>query len=193
MTKSKKSKKDQLGLGDELLGTRLGEARDSTPKKSGTDLFIIDNSDQDWKVRDYLHDWCQLSQSIDIATGFFEIGSLLALDGEWQKVDKFRILMGDEVSLRTKKVFDQGLENITHRLDSSIETEKENNDFLVSEQVIEEAQKEKEAKRSKKRAAEEIEQLAREQARREAYLAREKATAEDREAKKLKNKKQSPE
>ena len=139
MSKSKKSKKDQLGLGDELLGTRLGEARDSAPKKSGTDLFIIDNSDEDWKVRDYLHDWCQLSQAIDIATGFFEIGSLLALDGEWQKVDKFRILMGDEVSLRTKKVFEQGLENITHRLDSSIETEKEDNDFLVGVPAIAEA------------------------------------------------------
>ncbi len=143
MRKPKNSKKDQLGLGDALLGTRLGEARDSTPKKSGTDLFIIDNSDEDWKVRDYLHDWCQLSQSIDIATGFFEIGSLLALDGEWQKVDKFRILMGDEVSLRTKKVFDQGLENITHRLDSSIETEKENNDFLVGVPAIVEAIKSK--------------------------------------------------
>ncbi len=51
MSKFKKSKKDQLGLGDELLGTRLGEARDRTQKKSGTDLFIIDNSDEDWKVR----------------------------------------------------------------------------------------------------------------------------------------------
>ena len=91
MSKSKRSKKNQLGLGDELFGTRLGEFRDRSPKKSGTDLFIIDNSDEDWKVSDYLHDWCQLSQSIDVATGFFEIGSLLALDGEWQKVDKFRI------------------------------------------------------------------------------------------------------
>lgn len=139
MRKLKTSKKDQLGLGDALLGTRLGETRDSKPKKSGTDLFIIDNSDEDWKVRDYLHDWCQLSQSIDIATGFFEIGSLLELDGEWQKVDKIRILMGDEVSLRTKKVFEQGLENITHRLDSSIEIEKEDNDFLVGASAIAEA------------------------------------------------------
>ncbi len=143
MSKSKRSKKNQLGLGDELFGTRLGEFRDRSPKKSGTDLFIIDNSDEDWKVSDYLHDWCQLSQSIDIATGFFEIGSLLALDGEWQKVDKFRILMGDAVSLRTKKVFDQGLENITHRLDISIEAEKENNDFLVGVPAIVEAIKSK--------------------------------------------------
>ena len=42
--------------------------------KSGSELFIVDNSDQDWKVLQYVKDWCALSQSIDIATGFCEIG-----------------------------------------------------------------------------------------------------------------------
>jgi len=70
------------------------------PTKSGSELFIVDNSDEDWKVLQYLHGWCQLSQAIDIATGYFEIGSLLGLDDEWQKVDQIRILMGDEVSRR---------------------------------------------------------------------------------------------
>jgi len=103
------------------------------PKRSsatGSELFIVDNSDEDWKVARYLRDWCQLSSSIDIATGYFEIGSLLALDGEWQKVDDLRILMGDEVTLRTKKVFEQSLGQIAKRLDQSIETEKKKNDFL---------------------------------------------------------------
>jgi hypothetical protein len=68
---------------------------------TGSELFIVDNSHEDWKVLRYLHDWCQLSKSIDIATGYFEIGSLLALQDEWQKVDHIRILMGDEVSRRT--------------------------------------------------------------------------------------------
>jgi hypothetical protein len=54
----------------------------------------VDNSEEDWKVLRYLHDWCQISKSIDCATGYFEIGSLLALKDEWQKVDHFRILMG---------------------------------------------------------------------------------------------------
>jgi len=36
----------------------------------------------------------EISSAIDIATGFFEIGSLLALDGSWQKLEKIRILMG---------------------------------------------------------------------------------------------------
>lgn len=96
----------------------------------GGDLFIVDNSDSDWKVRNYLHDWTELANQIDIATGFFEIGALLALDGQWQKLGKIRILMGDEVSKRTKKAFENAIGNITFKLDSSIEQEKENNDFL---------------------------------------------------------------
>ena len=110
-----------------------------TPKPSspsGSELFIVDNSDEEWKVKQYLHDWCQLSQAIDVATGYFEIGSLLALDGEWQKVDKIRLLMGDEVSRRTKKAFSEGLEKVKARLDQSLESEKEKNDFLVGVPAI---------------------------------------------------------
>lgn len=107
--------------------------------KTGSELFIVDNSDYEWKVVRYLHDWCELSKAIDIATGFFEIGSLLALDGEWQKVDKIRILMGDVVSLRTKKAFEEGLRNIVKKLDSSIEKIKDKNPFLTGAPAIVEA------------------------------------------------------
>jgi len=107
--------------------------------KTGSELFIVDNSDEDWKVVRYLHDWCQLSKSIDIATGYFEVGSLLALKEEWQKVDNIRILMGDEVSLRTKNTFVAGLTKVTNRLDSSLELEKQKNDFLVGVPAIVEA------------------------------------------------------
>jgi len=106
---------------------------------SGGELFIVDNSDETWKVQRYLHDWCQLSERMDIATGYFEIGSLLALDGEWQKVDGIRILMGDEVSKRTKRAFVQGLAQINQRLDDSLEAEKERNDFLVGVPAIADA------------------------------------------------------
>ena len=97
---------------------------------SGSELFIVDNSDEDWKVLRYLHDWCQISKSIDIATAYFEIGSLLALQDEWQKVDQIRILMGDEVSRRTKNAFAAGLDQLKQRLDISLETEKQKNEFL---------------------------------------------------------------
>jgi superfamily II DNA or RNA helicase len=98
---------------------------------SGSELFIVDNSDADWKVLRYLHDWCQISKAIDIATGYFEIGSLLGLKDEWQKVDQIRILMGDEVSNRTKDAFVKAMERLTARLDGSIEAEKHKNDFLA--------------------------------------------------------------
>ncbi|MDP1650032.1 MAG: phospholipase D-like domain-containing protein [Rubrivivax sp.] len=112
------------------------------PKKTsltGSELFIVDNSDEDWKAVRYLRDWCQLSKSIDIATGYFEIGAFLALDSEWQKVDSIRLLMGDEVSRRTKKAFDEGLARLAGRLDKSIDAEKKKNDFLDGVAAIVEA------------------------------------------------------
>ena len=109
------------------------------PKKSGGDLFIVDNSDDHWKVQRYLHDWCDIARAFDIATGYFEIGALLALDGQWQKLEKVRILMGDEVSKRTKKAFEAGLAQITNRLDDSIEAAKEEDDFLSGVPAIVEA------------------------------------------------------
>ena len=35
------------------------------PKRTsltGSELFIVDNSDTDWKVLKYLHDWCRISK-----------------------------------------------------------------------------------------------------------------------------------
>jgi hypothetical protein len=111
----------------------------SRTSKTGSELFIVDNSDEDWKVLRYLHDWCQISRAIDIATGYFEIGSLLGLKDEWQKVDQIRILMGDEVSRRTKAAFAEGLSRVRERLDHSLEAEKAKNDFLAGVPAIVEA------------------------------------------------------
>src|SRR5207247_5193240 len=97
--------------------------------QTGSELFIVDNSQDEWKVLRYLHDWCQLSTVIDIATGYFEIGSLLGLKEEWKKVDHLRILMGDEVTRRTKTAFAEGLAHVRERLDASLEAEKLKNDF----------------------------------------------------------------
>lgn len=103
------------------------------------DLFIVDNSNGEWKVRSYLREWCDLSSAIDIATGYFEIGALLALDCRWKQVDKIRILMGDEVSLRTKRAFESALQALLERLDQSLESEKKKNDFLEGVPAIVEA------------------------------------------------------
>jgi len=116
------------------------------PKKhstTGSELFIVDNSETDWKVRRYLHDWCDLSKAFDIATGYFDIGGLLCLDGEWQKVDAIRILMGDEVHARTSKAFADAFDKRKKALDASIEAEKADNDFLTGVPAIVQAIRDK--------------------------------------------------
>lgn len=108
--------------------------------KTGGDLFIVDNSDEDWKALQYLREWTQISTAFDIATGFFEIGALLALDGEWQKLDKIRILMGAETTKRTRQALLESLTaSATQQLNQSIEKEKEQNDFLKGVPAIVEA------------------------------------------------------
>ena len=72
-----------------------------------SELFIVDNSDSDWKVRSYLAKWCETVPAIDIATGYFEIGALLALNEKWQALDSFRLLLEDDVYGR-KRAFAEG-------------------------------------------------------------------------------------
>ncbi len=99
--------------------------------QAGSDLFIVDNTDETWKALHYLEEWTEISSAFDIATGYFEIGSLLALDGKWQKLDKIRILMGDEVTQRTRAALLTGVrDRALKKLDNSLEQQKQTNDFL---------------------------------------------------------------
>ncbi|MBT7350810.1 helicase, partial [candidate division WWE3 bacterium] len=94
-------------------------------------LFIVDNSTSGWTGLRYLEEWTGIAKAFDIATGYFEIGALLALDGKWQSLDKIRILMGAEMTHRTRKAL---LEAVRSRavktLDNSIENDKDQNPFL---------------------------------------------------------------
>ncbi|MCY4175409.1 MAG: helicase-related protein [Acidimicrobiaceae bacterium] len=105
----------------------------------GGDLFIVDNSVSGWTGLEYLKQWTEVARSFDIATGFFEIGALLALDGKWQQLEGIRLLMGDEVSLRTRSVFTEALRRRVDRLDGSLEQEKSLNPFLDGVQAVADA------------------------------------------------------
>ena len=111
----------------------------STDSK-GRDLFIVDNSVSGWTGLRYLEEWSGIAKAFDIATGYFEIGALLALDGKWQPLEKIRILMGAEMAHRTRKAL---LEAVRSRaveiLDSSIEADKGVNPFLHGVPAILEA------------------------------------------------------
>jgi superfamily II DNA or RNA helicase len=76
------------------------------------------------------------SSSLDVATGIFEIGSLLELDLLWQDLQRTRILMGDETTRRTKREL---VEAVALATDQNIETEKERDDRLIGLPAVRQA------------------------------------------------------
>ena len=102
--------------------------------------FIIDNAETESNGIECLRQWTENAEQLDIATGYFEIGALLALDGQWQKLKKIRILMGDETSQRTKHVILDAVKNRAEsKLDESMEKVKESNFSLEGVPAIQEA------------------------------------------------------
>lgn len=111
-----------------------------TDTTRGRDLFIVDNSVSGWTGLRYLEEWSSIAKSFDIATGYFEIGALLALDGKWQPLEKIRILMGAETTHRTRKaLLDAVRARALQILDGSIEADKGANPFLHGVPAILEA------------------------------------------------------
>ena len=109
-------------------------------RSSGRELFIVDNSVSGWTGLRYLEEWTDIAKSFDIATGYFDIGALLALDGKWQGLGKIRILMGAETTYRTRKAILEAVQSqALDRLDESIEENKEPNPFLHGVPAIVEA------------------------------------------------------
>ena len=100
-------------------------------------LFIVDNAKNSQNGLDYLREWCQIASSFDVATGYFDISALTALDGDWQKLEGLRILMGDEVTPRTGNVLrDAVRQRITAALDADLDVIREPNPFLIGVPAI---------------------------------------------------------
>ncbi len=99
-------------------------------------LYIVDNSSENQSVNMYLTEWCSVSQQMDIATGYWEIGGLLSLDTHWQKLDKIRIILGNELTKRTKDVIDEVIRALLEKFKDSVDGEQEKNDFLVGVPAI---------------------------------------------------------
>ncbi len=96
---------------------------------------LVDNAGEN-QVLDTLRQLIPEAKNADVATGFFEIGALLALDGFWQRLGKLRVLMGDETTRRTRRVIVESLRQVSER---SLEHEKELDDSLAGLPAIREA------------------------------------------------------
>lgn len=74
--------------------------------------------------------------SLDIATGYFEVGALLALEGLWQRLKHLRLLMGDETTRKTKQIL---LSALLTKVNDSIEQAKEFDDSLTGLAAVRQA------------------------------------------------------
>ena len=106
-----------------------------------SNLYIVDNASENQSVRQYLSEWCSVSKQMDIATGYLEIGGLLSLDSHWQKLDKIRIILGNEVARRTYDVIEDVVEAMITPLKDSMNTEHERNEFMIGVPAILDAMK----------------------------------------------------
>ncbi len=67
------------------------------------------------------------AQAWNIATGYFDVRALLALDKLWQEVPAIRLVMGDETTRQTKQILVAALQR---QLEETIEAAKEQDDAL---------------------------------------------------------------
>lgn len=96
---------------------------------------IIDNRNGN-DLLDILKRLLIQTHKLDVATGTFEISSLLELDQVWQKLGSLRILMGDETTSRTKSELVQALKDVSIE---SIEAAKERDDTLSGLKAVRES------------------------------------------------------
>ena len=99
-------------------------------------LYIVDNADETRSAKRYLTEWCPISKQLDVATGYLEIGGLLTLDTHWQKVDKIRIILGNEVTKRTGEVLQSVGGAFLGQFKQSLDDEQTKNDFLLGVPAI---------------------------------------------------------
>jgi len=70
------------------------------------------------------------AKTLDVATGFFEVGALVDLDSHWQTLQGMRLLMGDEFTRKTKQLLVESLKDPDR---NGIERAKEVDDWKALE------------------------------------------------------------
>ena len=73
------------------------------------ELRLVDNETEERTVATALKKHLGAAGGLDVATGFFEVGGLLALEGVWQQAGSIRILLGAVVGKRSRQLLDKHL------------------------------------------------------------------------------------
>lgn len=99
---------------------------------SGKLPTIIDNQGE-VTLRDAIAQLAETTRQLDVATGFFELGSLLSLEGKWQRMGSIRIVLGDPASRKTRREL---VEAFQRGNEESLEQCKERDDTLSGIEAI---------------------------------------------------------
>jgi len=78
------------------------------PQQDGMLPTLIDNREDNTMLA-ALRSLCGLCSRLDIATGYFEVGAFADLHGHWQNLTGIRLLMGDELTRKTRDAIVQAL------------------------------------------------------------------------------------
>ena len=97
--------------------------------------FIVDNGSDAASVRTALSELLEGCEAFDVATGYFEIGALLALGDAWKGVGRIRILIGSETPRQTAVALREAKEGV----DRSVIAERRKDPFLAPLDEIVEA------------------------------------------------------
>lgn len=94
-------------------------------------LFVVDNQNASTSVMELLQNWSQEAQTLDVATGYFDLRVLFsALDGYWQSLGRIRILIGDEATTHTLDSLSALGDKVVEQIHSNIDKAKETDPLL---------------------------------------------------------------
>ena len=68
---------------------------------------LVDNRRDRPSLADALQEHLPHARGLDVATGFFEVGGLIALGDSWQHLDRVRVLMGSSMGRRTQQILER--------------------------------------------------------------------------------------
>ena len=105
-----------------VLAAELRTSRTPSPSS------LIDNSKE--TLADCLRDRLPNAEA-SIASGYLDLGALLALDGSWQSARSIRLLFGGEASLRSGRAFDRATQQMAEDLERSTRSAKKRDPFLL--------------------------------------------------------------
>ncbi|MHC4891957.1 MAG: helicase-related protein [Planctomycetota bacterium] len=102
-----------------------------TDKKLFPEIRIVDNSTDASKLEEALRRSMAPGGTLDVATGYFDVGALLALGEGWESLSGMRILLGASSGERTRKLLSDRLrQDASERFRSGLDEERRKDPLL---------------------------------------------------------------